>query len=1646
MRRAKDKSAKIERVQVSVRIRPFNDSEKEIDPTTPIKSIDQKNSSLKIQKEYDTKSFSYDHIYPEDSTQSQIFEETSKNVVKSVLNGYNGTIFAYGQTGTGKTYTMVGEFKDEKNKGIIPRAFDYIFENVKQDKEHKYNIMISFIQIYLEHIQDLIEPTKKDIRIRESPEDGVYLEGVKWIPVNSTQECAEQFHKGEKNRVTESTIMNKDSSRSHAILIAKIEKSIVLSKEKLDELRKESNEKIKAERVMTSSYLYLVDLAGSERVKKTKAVDMRLEEAKKINFSLLTLGKCINALAEGNVSFISYRESVLTRLLQESLGGNAKTSLIVTVSPSNYNADETVSSLNFAQRAMKVKNKPVQNISVDYHALYINLQEKYDKLNDQYAILETNYEKLQEENQKLKSGEAFIELQKKNMNENLEENERSFGINGMEKNFRRNSSTNKEKEKFKEQIKKLEEFYKGVIKNKVEEYENVLKDIDKMILEKEQTIEKLIEDNKTLNNKNKTNQEIINDYKKEKEELMNSITDLTNKLNYEQESRGKKSDEEHKKELDSLNAQIEFLEKKIIPLENNNLLNTNSINLVQNKIDNKIRFLKEEKDNLLQEKSNNVVKISQNDIKIKLLNDEKNNIDKRLSSITEEMKTIFVNRKNEIISDVELRQLENSKINEMQNDIVIRANNIDEEIKKMKQLKKNLELIGDEEMAKIDKTEIFCLNKLNETNSYLMNKRYEENNQRLKNYLDSINDLTKKFNDLNKTLKNVKRENIELNKKVTMNLKSSKISMNNDINDNLKNSKNKEIDTQIIKEYENQINDLKKEINNLNQNLLTEKKNSTEKRKKLIDDYNKKLEESKTKINQLIQENSELNKNLNFLNNDLAENKERMTLIRNTTERDKAEKISSYETQIELLNKEIKSKEKMINDSISINEAIKSKNKLKDEEIKKLNLEKNNLNEKINKLSQELKEIKSNGIKDNESELQTLNDTLNELNLTNEQLTNQLDDLNNKYNNKKDEFDSLNNKYKKNFNELNSLKDANGKLTMKLNSVNNELKLLYKKNENLSNELSEKEKLFGENLGKSEINAKLLEDYKNKLNNAKKENLELNKNNILINENNQKLKMNIKLITDDNDQLKNQIEKELIPKINNYEIQINYLTKENKAKEKIITANNINSNKLNLSINKNLEEIKALKNEKEQNNKEIQELNNEMNSLKIKILDKDKEISKLKQEIKIINDDTLHKKDEHKNEINILNNKLNMQQSSNDEHIKKIQELNSKIKTMQNDSNKLTEKNSEYLNKILFYKEQINNLTEMNQELNQKNSSINQQLKDENIKNKTEVNNQLNLLSINCDEIASIFDKFQKEIELIQILINSNKYTNNNIDLNNLNKLIEEENEETEIQTKINSKNSINKNSEGNGINKSTEVCIQNISEKIGDSRTKFLSLINSYYNSLTHINKKIKEKEKLHNSINSLNNSLFKEILPNLENFDQLISHYQKKIDKSKTDNEILLYLNKLIKDIINKLKDTTTEQKSEIERLHGRVEFFLSQYANMKKTQEIIANEERKSNAMALQKKEEEIKEMKERLGKKEKDIDEKDNKFNDLSDQLLNIKEKYQMEKKDFEAFIQQTKNIANKNDIKDVNYGKHNFSIFYDKVREFAEGLYNYTGMK
>jgi len=770
------------------------------------------------------------------SNQEEIFLNSSKRVVDSVLKGYNGTIFAYGQTGTGKTYTMVGDFENEIYKGIIPRSIDYIFSQIKKDKEHKYNISVSFIQIYLESIQDLLEPKNKEIRIREDSERGVYLDGVRKDKVNSTEDCKNLFHLGEKNRVTESTKMNSHSSRSHAILIVEIEKNIILSKEKIEELKKETNEQIKSQRVMTKSTLFLVDLAGSERVKKTNAQNMRLEEAKKINYSLLILGNCIQSLTESKPTYVSYRDSKLTRLLQESLGGNAKTSLIVTLSPSSYNKDETYSSLNFASRAMKVQNKPIINKSVDYQALCIKLQEDYDKLTDDYTNLKIEYDKVCIELKKYQNGEVFVELQRNSIANQID-SDINFNINNNNTNnnnkfelaneAKKRKDSNIDKETFQKEIKKLEAFYNNLINKKTEEYESILKDVDKILLQKESDVDKLTKENITFKEKIKNLSEIINDNKKEKEDLQNSITDLTNKLYYEKEVNQSKNEQTYKKVIDELNTHIEFLEKQIIPLENMNHLNKDSIDDFKNKIDSKINELKDIKKKLNKDLSNLIVGVSKNEIKIKINIDEndKNN-NNLLTCKDENMKKIYTEKKKKIESEINEIKEKNLNIIKNQENLKIKINSIENGIQLFKKLKENFINMNNKDLEKYNKTELLCLKLFNEINDNLIEKNNKNLENNIKNLENDNSNLLNKIKNLEKT-NSILINKISENSKENENLKNefNSFKENNKKNNEINNKKNSDlieklnnnikIEQNKNKNYEEKINILENNIKNL---------------------------------------------------------------------------------------------------------------------------------------------------------------------------------------------------------------------------------------------------------------------------------------------------------------------------------------------------------------------------------------------------------------------------------------------------------------------------------------------------------------------------------------------------------------------------------------------------------------------------------------------------------------------------------------------------------------------------------------------------------------------------------------------------------------------------------------------------------------
>ena len=315
--------------------------------------------------------FTFDAIFDMDSLQEDVYNISAKQAVQSVLEGYNSTIFCYGQTGTGKTYTMEGFTYESKNpnRGIIQRTIQDIFNFIEttSDENTKFIIRASFLQIYNENISDLLKSDKKNLQIREDKKKGIYVDLLSEWAVRSPLDLYALLRRGGGTRSTSSTYMNDVSSRSHAVFQITVEQMTTDM-----ELKEGNKAQIKVGK------LNLVDLAGSERIRITGTRGQQLEESKKINKSLSCLGNVINALTDKKgKNYIPYRDSKLTRLLQDSLGGNCKTTMIATISPSEDAFSESLSTLYFAQRAKKIKNRPIINEDVNNRALI----RKYEKEN-----------------------------------------------------------------------------------------------------------------------------------------------------------------------------------------------------------------------------------------------------------------------------------------------------------------------------------------------------------------------------------------------------------------------------------------------------------------------------------------------------------------------------------------------------------------------------------------------------------------------------------------------------------------------------------------------------------------------------------------------------------------------------------------------------------------------------------------------------------------------------------------------------------------------------------------------------------------------------------------------------------------------------------------------------------------------------------------------------------------------------------------------------------------------------------------------------------------------------------------------------------------------------------------------------------------
>ncbi|KAL2543614.1 Armadillo repeat-containing kinesin-like protein 3 [Forsythia ovata] len=373
----KDDSAVSGRVRVAVRLRPRNAEEMVADADfADCVELQPEVKRLKIRKNnWDSDTYEFDELLTEFASQKRVYEVVAKPVVESVLDGYNGTIMAYGQTGTGKTYTLgrLGE-EDTAGRGIMVRALEDILAEISPETDA---VSVSYFQLYMETIQDLLDPANDNISIMEDPRNGdVSLPGVNLVDIRDQNSFVELLRIGEAHRFAANTKLNTESSRSHAILMVHVKRSV---KGKNSSLSSESTGKTLKAPIVRKSKLVIVDLAGSERVEKSGSEGHTFEEAKSINLSLSALGKCINALAE-NSAHVPVRDSKLTRLLRDSFGGTARTSLIITIGPSPRHRGETASTIMFGQRAMKVENMLKIKEEFDYKSLSRKLDVQLDKL------------------------------------------------------------------------------------------------------------------------------------------------------------------------------------------------------------------------------------------------------------------------------------------------------------------------------------------------------------------------------------------------------------------------------------------------------------------------------------------------------------------------------------------------------------------------------------------------------------------------------------------------------------------------------------------------------------------------------------------------------------------------------------------------------------------------------------------------------------------------------------------------------------------------------------------------------------------------------------------------------------------------------------------------------------------------------------------------------------------------------------------------------------------------------------------------------------------------------------------------------------------------------------------------------------------
>ncbi|KAL6482662.1 hypothetical protein MHYP_G00075340 [Metynnis hypsauchen] len=465
------KSKSSESVKVVVRCRPMNEKERAANFERVV-SVDVKLGQVAVRNPRGAsahehpKVFTFDSVYDWNSKQLDLYDETFRPLVDSVLLGFNGTIFAYGQTGTGKTYTMEGVRNDPERRGVIPNSFEHIFTHISRSQNQQYLVRASYLEIYQEEIRDLLSRDQsRRLELKERPDTGVYVKDLSSFVTKSVREIEHVMNVGNQNRSVGATNMNEHSSRSHAIFVITIECS---------ELGPDGENHIRVGK------LNLVDLAGSERQTKTGAQGERLKEATKINLSLSALGNVISALVDGKSTHIPYRDSKLTRLLQDSLGGNARTVMVANIGPASYNVEETLTTLRYSNRAKNIKNKPRINEDPK-DALLREFQEEIARLKEQ---LEKRSGKKKRKRRRRKVGEGGEELDDDAEDEDDDDDEDEDGVDGDKNNA----------DYWREQQEKLEKERKAIM----EDHSLVAEEKQRLLREKEKKMDDLHREKEAL--------------------------------------------------------------------------------------------------------------------------------------------------------------------------------------------------------------------------------------------------------------------------------------------------------------------------------------------------------------------------------------------------------------------------------------------------------------------------------------------------------------------------------------------------------------------------------------------------------------------------------------------------------------------------------------------------------------------------------------------------------------------------------------------------------------------------------------------------------------------------------------------------------------------------------------------------------------------------------------------------------------------------------------------------------------------------------------------------------------------------------------------------------------------------------------------